>query len=54
MLNGFVGNGVGFTGARMDVQATAFVAVQGAGAAAAEDGNLITGFIDGAVAVDSL
>ena len=53
MLDGFVGNGVGFSGARMDVQAAAFIAVQWAGAAAAEDGNLIAGFVDGAVAVDS-
>ena len=53
MLDGFVGNGVGFSGARMDVQAAAFVVVQGAGTAAAKDGDLIAGFIDGPVAVDS-
>ena len=51
-LDGFVGNGVGFSGAGVDVQAAAFIAVQGARTAAAEDGDLIAGFVDGAVAVD--
>src|ERR1700674_600931 len=37
----------------MHIQAAAFLAVQRAGAAAAEDGNLIAGFVDGAIAVDS-
>jgi hypothetical protein len=53
MLGWFVGNSVGFPGARMDVQATDFSAVEGASAAAAEDGELIAGFIDGAVTVNS-
>jgi hypothetical protein len=52
-IDRFVGDGVGFSGARMHVQAAAFLAVEWAGAAAAEDGNLITGFVHGAVAVDS-
>ena len=54
MLGWVIGDGVRFSGARMDVQAAAFIAVEWTGAAPAEDRNLIARFVDGAVAVDSL
>jgi hypothetical protein len=53
MLIGFVRDSVRFSAARMDIESAAFLAVQRAGAASTEDGNLIAGFVDGPVAVDS-
>ncbi len=53
MLSGFVRDSVRFSAARMDVESAAFLAVQGAGAATAKNGNLIAGFVDGAIAIES-
>ena len=47
-----VGNIEGFPVAKIEVRG--FVAIERASAATAEDGDLISAFVDGAIAVDSL
>jgi len=53
MLDGFVSNGVELASAAVDVKAQGFGAVEGAGATAPEDAELVAGLVDGAVAVDA-
>ena len=53
MLIGFVRDSVRFSAARMDVESAAFLTIQRAGSASPEDGNLIAGFVDGAIAIES-
>ena len=53
MLTRFVRDSVRFSAARMDIQSAAFLAVQRPGAATAKNGNLIAGFVDGAIAIES-
>jgi hypothetical protein len=50
-----VGDGVepGAAGVRTEVETVGFGTIERAGAAAAEDGELVAGFVDGAVAVDA-
>src|SRR5271168_64260 len=53
MLGRLIGDGIRLVGAGVDVELANFVAVERTGAAAAEDGELIAGLVDGAVAVDA-
>src|SRR5262249_40815972 len=51
----FVGDGVGGGAVRccVDVEAAGLGGVEGTGAAAAEDGQLVSGFVDGAIAINA-
>ena len=52
----FVGDGVGRDAIRcgVEVEAAGLGGVERASAAAAEDGELVAGFVDGAIAIDAL
>ena len=51
---GVIADGIGLVAGRMDVELAGFGFVERTRAAAAEDGNLVAGFVDGTIAVDAL
>jgi hypothetical protein len=53
LLQRVICDDVGFARARVNVERAHFRAVERAGAAPAKDGELVSGFIHGAVAIDA-